>query len=240
MPSTVAPAPARQTPQESWLDEPNVMPTIDTSRTVRQVLIEQAARGEAEIVPLSVEHYDLLVEAGWQDSSVELLDGLLVRKIREGRGKGEEHMGQGELHWTAIALLNHVLTPLVLQHEGHLRSQGPARHASGSEPEPDGMVLRGGLRDYLERNPEASDCSCIIEVADSSLRLDRTIKLREFALAGVRQYVIVNLVDRVLEVHEQPAGEIYDVRRVIEIDGRIDILMPDGQRVAVAAADLLP
>jgi Uma2 family endonuclease len=48
----------------------------------------------------------------------------------------------------------------------------------------------------------------VVEVAESSLRIDRELKASLYARGGVEDYWIVNLVDRVLEVHRDaaPAG----------------------------------
>ncbi|MBI5366668.1 MAG: Uma2 family endonuclease [Planctomycetes bacterium] len=61
----------------------------------------------------------------------------------------------------------------------------------------------------------------MIEVADSSLGHDRSKKLEVYARAGIRQYVIVNLVDTQLEVFEQPVpGEgKYAAANVVGKDG---------------------
>jgi hypothetical protein len=72
---------------------------------------------------------------------------------------------------------------------------------------PDAAVVRGQIDEYFEHPPAAADLYAIVEVADSSLALDLGIKLPASAAAGVRQYVVVDLVaDRVL-VHEEPTGE---------------------------------
>jgi Uma2 family endonuclease len=44
----------------------------------------------------------------------------------------------------------------------------------------------------------------VIEVADSSLEFDRTVKLPLYAEAGIRDFWIVNLIDERLEVYRQP------------------------------------
>ena len=224
-------------PANSWLAEPDVMPEIDTSKSVRQLLIEEAARGETEIVPLPVRWYEELAKAGWEDKSVELLDGLLIRKIR---GGDEDEMGHGSRHFTAVSLFSHVLGPLAAQHGGHVRTQGPNRQPHGSEPEPDGMIVRGAIRDYCDQNPTPADCPCVVEVADTSLRRDRTHKLQLYAAAGIPQYVIENLNRDTLEVYEQPSGGTYARRTVVGRGGSVAFLMPDGSRVSVAADDLLP
>ena len=50
---------------------------------------------------------------------------------------------------------------------------------------------------------------CAIEVADSSLSKDRGLKARLYAEAGVPEYWIVNLRDRVIEVRTRPTGGVY-------------------------------
>ena len=44
----------------------------------------------------------------------------------------------------------------------------------------------------------------MVEVADSSLRLDRGFKAALYAEARIAEYWIVNLVDRTIEVHRDP------------------------------------
>jgi Uma2 family endonuclease len=45
----------------------------------------------------------------------------------------------------------------------------------------------------------------VVEVSDTTLRLDRKRKLSVYARAQIEEYWIVNLVDRQLEVHREPA-----------------------------------
>jgi Uma2 family endonuclease len=84
----------------------------------------------------------------------------------------------------------------------------------------------------------------LIEVAESTLLADRTDKFRIYARAGVPVYWIVNLVDRQIEVHEQPSGPTaapsYDKTTTYRI-GDIITLVLDGHAVATfAVSDLLP
>jgi hypothetical protein len=95
-------------------------------------------------------------------------------------------------------------------HDCFVSVQGPVRIVPRSVPEPDASVVLGKLADYRRRHAGPADVCSVIEVADSSLLRDRTIKLAIYAAAGVSQYVIVNLVDRQVEVHTGPrvsAGE---------------------------------
>ena len=65
-----------------------------------------------------------------------------------------------------------------------------------------GEVAPGRLRDYSREHPARP--ALIVEVAISSLSLDRNHKGSLYARARVEDYWIVNLVDRVLEVYRQP------------------------------------
>jgi Uma2 family endonuclease len=44
----------------------------------------------------------------------------------------------------------------------------------------------------------------VIEVADASLGFDRRIKGSVYARGGIQDYWIVNVTERVLEVHREP------------------------------------
>jgi hypothetical protein len=75
-----------------------------------------------------------------------------------------------------------------------------------SVPEPDVKVVRGRLSDFATRHPAASDLALVVEVADTSLQQDRTIKHRIYARAKVPIYWIVNLIHDVVEVHTEPTS----------------------------------
>jgi Uma2 family endonuclease len=73
-----------------------------------------------------------------------------------------------------------------------------------SEPEPDGALVRGDRRTFDHRKPVPDDFGVVIEVADTSLRFDRLVKLEDYARAGIPVYWIVNLVDGQVEVYADP------------------------------------
>jgi len=63
-------------------------------------------------------------------------------------------------------------------------------------------VVRGSPRDYVAAHP--SHPALIVEVAQSGLHLARRRKAAAYARAGIADYWILNLIDRVLEVHREP------------------------------------
>jgi Uma2 family endonuclease len=87
--------------------------------------------------------------------------------------------------------------------------------AEDTEPEPDLAVLRRGAVSYKERDAWAEDALLLIEVADSSLAYDRSIKLRLYAEAGIPEYWVVDCSAETVEVYRAPGLEGYrDLTRV--------------------------
>jgi Uma2 family endonuclease len=85
----------------------------------------------------------------------------------------------------------------------------------------------------------------VIEVADTSLAFDRSSKASIYARAGIADYWIVNLIDRLLEVYRDPApdaatslGFAYRQRLTFGADdGVAPLAFP---HATIAVADLLP
>jgi Uma2 family endonuclease len=140
------------------------------------------------------QEYGRLIDLGvlQEDDAVELLEGRLV--VAE---------PQRTPHATAIDLAGEALRR-AFGPGWRVRVQLPLGLGRDSEPEPDVAVVRGEARDFLADHPATA--ALVVEVADASLRLDRGIKARIYARAGIPEYWIVNLVDRVVEVHRDPAS----------------------------------
>ena len=80
-------------------------------------------------------------------------------------------------------------------------------------PEPDiAWVVR---RDYSEARPIPTEVLLIIEVAESSLSYDRGEKSDLYATAGIKDYWLVNLIDRTLEIHREPTDGQYSQRTTL-------------------------
>jgi Uma2 family endonuclease len=84
----------------------------------------------------------------------------------------------------------------------------------------------------------------VIEVSDSSLTKDRTIKQRIYARAGIPMYWLINLAGRKLEVYTQPGGSGTTARyaHLVEHDEAASVeLVIDGTVVGSVVVDqLLP
>ena len=177
--------------------------------------------------------YERLVDQGIlrEDEHLELLDGLLV--VRE---------PQGSRHSAAVAALCAVLAR-AFGAGFHVRPQLPLALDDASEPEPDIVVVRGGAWDYVRAHPSAP--LLVVEIAETSLALDREHKSGLYARAGVADYWIVNLPERVIEIYRQPVpaldtpfGWRYQSAQRLAQTATISPL--SAPEVSMAVGDLLP
>jgi Uma2 family endonuclease len=144
---------------------------------------------------LSVRQYHEIIEAGVfdDDDRVELIEGVLVRK-----------MTKGPPHDFTVSILKDLLTPIVGS-DWIVRVQS-AITLRDSEPEPDLAIVAAPHERYRQRHPGPRDIALVIEVAESTLEFDRTDKLRVYARAGLPVYWIVNLIDQRVDVYTEPRG----------------------------------
>jgi Uma2 family endonuclease len=140
--------------------------------------------------------YERLVDLGaFEDGEpVELIGGQLI--VAE--PKGSEHA-------TGVEMAGDALRAAVPA-GWIVRGQNPLSLDDESAPEPDIAVVRGSLTDYRHAHPARP--ALIIEVAETSLRFDRIEKGSLYARAGIVDYWIVNLVDRVVEVYRDPGADL--------------------------------
>lgn len=97
----------------------------------------------------------------------------------------------------------------------------PLRIDPMSEPEPDIVLLQ--LDTPEDRHPEPQDVLLVVEVADSSISVDRRTKRPMYARAGIPEYWIVDLRADRIEVYRDPARGRY---RSVTILGRGDTVSP--------------
>ena len=103
-------------------------------------------------------------------------------------------------------------------------------------------MVSGSPRDYRDAHPATA--LLVMEVADTTLEFDRDRKGGLYAQAGIVDYRIVNLTDRLLEVYRDPtpnASARYGWEyRTWRRFGSSDSVRPLVPQTSVAVADLLP
>lgn len=172
---------------------------------------------------LTRSEYDRMVDLGmFEDERVELLDGILVAMNP-----------QGAPHVETVMRLTELFLP-ALRGRARVQTQSPLVASDVSEPEPDLALIPPG--DYSSEH--ASTAFLVIEVADSSLRKDRTLKGRLYACAAIPEYWIVDLTSRAIEVYRSPMDGAYtEIQRYPPGTVLRPAAFPD---VAVDVAALIP
>ena len=118
-----------------------------------------------------------------------------------------------------------------------VRIQLPFEVSGDSEPEPDALVCTDAQ--HL-RIPHPNQAVLVVEVADSSLALDRE-KAIEYAVARVPEYWIVDVNRRCVEIYRNPAPDAatqgalrYPPPTIVGADGAIELLAKPGVPIPVA------
>lgn len=177
--------------------------------------------------------YERLVDLGAfrPGERLELVGGALL--VRE---------PQGGPHATAVSLAEDALRG-AFGAGWTVRGQMPIALDDDSEPEPDIAVVPGRPRDYTRAHPARP--VLIVEVADSSLELDRREKASLYARARISDYWIVNLVEQVVEVYRDPLaatdaphGWRYGSTVTLRVGSAVTPLALPGS--AIPVSDLLP
>ncbi len=151
----------------------------------------------------------------------ELVDGLILKK-----------MGQNDPHVIALTLALEALRA-VYSGSSKVVAGVPLRLSESSEPEPDVMVVNSDLRQRTRRE----DVLLVVEVADTSLRTDQTVKAALYASHDIPEYLILDVANRRAEIRRDPRGEVWGETVVLTEDREFT---PRGASGPLRVADLLP
>ena len=164
----------------------------------------QRAMNEAVIAPtrhkLDVEAFYRMAEAGilGEDERVELIDGDLIDMAPIGQG-----------HEAIVGGLNRALV-FACGDRAIVWPQNSIRLNRWSAPQPDFAVIKPRADFYATGDrPNPADVLLMVEVSESSLNFDQTVKRPLYAQAGIGELWIVNLKLRLLEAYRTPTGPTY-------------------------------
>ncbi len=176
----------------------------------------------------TVEEYHRMAEAGIfaVDERVELLEGKIIWMI-----------AKGTAHRSAVGRTYKLLEKR-LGHQVWISIQDPVKLNEQSEPEPDVAVVKIDPLDYADHHPTPSEVYLLIEVADSSLKLDCETKGKAYAKAGISDYWVLDVVSRQLHVFRQPTEDGYQSAEILTENMNISPLeFPDLQ---IGVFEMLP
>ena len=164
------------------------------------------------------------------DERLELLRGEVVRMSP-----------QNSLHAWVTSVLRERLPELFPG--AYLREHSPLSLDDRSETEPDLLVAVGPTTKYIDRHPGPADTLLVIEVSDSSQRVDRRLKASLYAEFSIPEYWVVDLKGSRVEVHRQPREDAigkhaYASVEIVGVDGNVQPIKSNGRSIAVR--DFLP
>ncbi|MDN5870991.1 MAG: Uma2 family endonuclease [Nitrococcus sp.] len=114
----------------------------------------------------------------------------------------------GSVHASVVRLLTNLLVP-ALAGQAIVSAQDPVVLGDHSEPQPDLSVLRPRADFYRSAHPTPADILLLIEVAESSVKFDREIKLPLYARYNVPEVWLVDLQQKALTIHRAPLEGAY-------------------------------
>jgi len=135
-------------------------------------------------------------------------DALREKRIELIYGELREMTPPGPRHCEAVARLIDWSTEPPVKRIAMARIQDPiSAPAQDSSPEPDVVWVK--KRSYDDRHPMPEEVLLLIEVADSSLDGDCGEKAELYAAAGIRDYWVVDLPNRMVHVFREPKDGTY-------------------------------
>ena len=145
---------------------------------------------------LSVDEYHRMARAGIlpEDSRVELINGEII-----------DIAPIGSRHAATVKQLTRIVSRAVGD-TAIVSVQDPIHLDPHTEPQPDLALLRPRADFYKTAHPRASDLLLITEVADTSLRYDREIKIPLYARHGIPEIWLVDLLNNRLSLFRDWCG----------------------------------
>ncbi len=160
---------------------------------------------------IKVGDYHRMFETGilTNQDKVELINGEII-----------EMSPSGSLHAAIVDRISNFLMQ-ALGGQVIVRTQSPVQVSELSMPEPDICVLKPKNDFYAESHPLAQDIFLVIEVADTSYRYDKEVKLPVYAKAGIEEYWIINIERKEIEAHRAPHNEVFSKIDIIQLDQQL-------------------
>lgn len=183
-------------------------------------------RVEAEKKLFTSDDINRMFEAGILDvdERVELLDGEIIL------------MNPGRRHTVSVDRANAFFTE-ALGRRAIVSIQSPVVLDIHNEPKPDVLVLKYREDFYAAWDRTADDVLMVVEIADTTLRMDQSRKLPHYAGSGMPEFWIVDLQHRRLLVNRDPAGDQYKTCTVlVDTDTISPLAFPD---IVFRVADFL-
>jgi Uma2 family endonuclease len=167
---------------------------------------------------LDIDVYYRMAESGilTDPRHVELIDGEII-----------DMAAIGSPHAAVTNRLARLFSRALRDEAALVNVQSPLRLDPYNEPQPDVMLLRPRADDYRASHPSAADVFLLVEVSETSLAYDRSIKLALYAKFGVPEVWIIDLPGNAVEVYREPKEGAYASRERLTEGLLAPALVPD-------------
>ncbi len=161
----------------------------------------------------TVKEYHYLTKIGMfhPTEKLELLEGQIIQMAAKGTS-----------HTVATRRIAKLLGTL-LNEQAAIYTQDPITLNDYSEPDPDIIVVIPDTLDYFEHHPTPADIYIIIEVADSSLDYDLSVKSQAYAKSNIRDYWVLDVNERQLYVFREPSQKGYKQRFILTENEEVNL-----------------
>jgi Uma2 family endonuclease len=141
----------------------------------------------------SVQEYHQIIEAGiLAYRKVELVEGIIVEMAPE--GTEHSYYGQSLADIFRLSLSGQIL----------VRENKPITLSNNTEPEPDIALVQLPSSRYLSHHPYPEDIYLLIEISKSTLAFDSSVKRKSYAKEGIKDYWIVDIINKQLKIYRSP------------------------------------
>jgi Uma2 family endonuclease len=149
------------------------------------------------------EYHRMIAAEVLADRQVELINGEIIEMSPEGPGHSYYCR-------ESVKYLRSVLAGLAEVSEAH-----PITIPDNSEPEPDIAIIRLPATQYRQRHPQPADIYWLIEIANTTLSRDLTVKKDLYAAAGVPEYWVIDLQNMAVVVFHNLQSGNYQTELVL-------------------------
>ncbi|MGB3136427.1 MAG: Uma2 family endonuclease [Nodosilinea sp.] len=147
----------------------------------------------------TVGQYHQMIESGilTDRDRVELLQGEII-----------EMSPIGMQHAACVDRLTELLVE-TLRGKAIVRVQNPIQLSTRSEPQPDFAILKRRSDFYASGHPQPQDVFALVEVSDTTIEFDRTVKVPLYAKDNIAEVWIVDLNAEAVQIYRQPSTTGY-------------------------------
>jgi Uma2 family endonuclease len=155
----------------------------------------------------------------FEQQHVELIEGELIDKM----GKNRPHVDSATL---LFGWLIQVFGLRFVNNEAPI-DVAPEDNPT-NQPVPDLIVLKREYSGFRSAAPQPKDLDLVLEIADTSLAFDLSVKAALYARAGIVEYWVLDVPGRRLIVHREPKdGQYGSVTAYNEREGIAPLSAPD-------------